>query len=214
MNSIGGVSGVGAPLPPNRIGDDGSFAMGTEKVTDGGLENWATPTDLTDWIESGVLLGTRDITKELVQIHGGATAVKFQATANDGVTDFHIRILNPRNLLVVGQKYIFSLWVYYLARTAPGYLLLAVRDEAGEPQALITLVATDTAYTQYNLVFTATDDFMRLDLVLADETNATVYFDDISVRDVDLIARRYGGELIGAIGMQQIELWDKWRTPQ
>ena len=75
MNSIGGVSGIGAPLSPNRIGDDGSFAMGTEKATDGGLEAWTGDTP-DNWTEDGESPGVRDITKETTEIHGGSAAVK------------------------------------------------------------------------------------------------------------------------------------------
>lgn len=203
--SIGGVEGIGAPLPLNRIGDDGSFACGTEKVTDGGLENWDNNTP-DDWTETGESAGVRDITDETTEVHGGSHAAKLEATDNDE-TSFRI----SQDLTLIANKYYeISCWPYFASRTV-GTVWIQVYNATDESLVSRYLYSAEAAYANRLNVFKPTVAGSGIYLYLINETTTgIVYFDDISLRDVDLIARRYGGDLIGAIGMQQIDLWDKW----
>ena len=205
MHSVGGAIGIGGVLPQNSVG--GSFAFGTEFVTDGGLENWTDDTP-DDWDEDGESAGVRDITKETTEIHGGSAGAKLEATDNDG-TDFDVRQVMT---LIANKYYEASWWSKYASRTA-GRMMHVVYNSTDLYIVLIIKTAVDSAYTQRIQIFKPTVIISSIYSRLSDETTTgIVYFDDISVRDVDLIARRYGGDLIGAIGMQQIALWDKWNT--
>ena len=205
MHSVGGAIGIGGVLPQNSVG--GSFAFGKEFVTDGGLENWTDDTP-DDWLESEESAGVRDITKETTEIHGGSAAVKLEATNSDGtIFDIYQNIT-----LQIGSYYVFTGWYHFASRTAGFVTALVYNATDGAAMGVSSYDLTGD-YTYFKTLFirTVASNLLRCRFQ-SETTTGIVYFDDISVRDVDLIARRYGGTLIGAIGMQQIDLWDKWNT--
>ena len=206
MHSVGGAIGIGGVLPQNSVG--GSFAFGTEFVTDGGLENWTDDTP-DDWTEEDESAGVRDITKETTEIHGGSAAAKLEATLNDG-TSFYITQIPP---LQSNKFYTVSGWIYFPTRTL-GNITFYIWTDEDQQHWIAQLSSTNAEYTHYTKIITLTGvtGILIVCRILDETTTGIVYFDDISVRDVDLIARHYGGTLIGAIGMQQIDLWDKWST--
>jgi hypothetical protein len=52
-----------------------------EKFTDGGLEDWATATDLTSWAET--LAGTSTVNQETSDVHGGSNAARLDIDASN-----------------------------------------------------------------------------------------------------------------------------------
>lgn len=162
----------------------------TEKVTDGGLENW-TDDMLDDWTEGGESVGVREITKETTEIHGGSAAAKLEATNNDG-TGFNI----SENITLTANKYYSgSCWVYFPTKTA-GWAFVYDYNTPDGNTAIALLTATNVAYTYYERVFSPSTANNILFVRLLDETTTgIVYFDDISIKRTGLVARwRFNGD--------------------
>ncbi len=165
----------------------------TEKITDPGIESW-TGDAPDDWTESGESAGVRDITDEQVEIHGGSHAVKLEVTNNDGSTDFEIR---ESGLSLTALKYYeFKAWYYYPTRTAGTITALIYNDVGGQVSGT-TYGATNAEYEQYLDVFSLLSiNNPRVILRMKDETTTgIVYFDDISVKRVGLVAHyKFNGD--------------------
>ena len=81
-----GGGGLAWTTPGNTWSISGGAAVntptqGAELLTDGGLENWASATDLTSWTET--LVGTSTINREGTIIHGGSFASRSDIDASN-----------------------------------------------------------------------------------------------------------------------------------
>ena len=66
--------------------------LGPELLTDGGLEDWSSATNLTNWLES--LYGTATVNREASVIHSGTYAARIDAPAVDDYGQFY-QSINP-----------------------------------------------------------------------------------------------------------------------
>ena len=157
----------------------------TEKVTDGGLEDWSDATHLVSWMESGVSAGVRDITRESTEKHSGSYAAKLEATLNDGVTYFEL----TQNVVLVPNKYYeASVWIYYPTRTAGDIATYFYNITDGSWALVAILASTNAEFTNYKVVGKPTVADSLLGMRLNNETTTgVVYFDDISVKRVGLV---------------------------
>ncbi len=77
--------------------------MAGEILVDGGLEDWASATDLTEWVEDA-FGGT--VNQETTIVHSGSNACRLDKTSASGV-----RIEQPKSSLYrLGKWYRYSLW--------------------------------------------------------------------------------------------------------
>lgn len=159
----------------------------TELVTDGGLENWTTDTNLTSWTESEASAGVRDITKESTEKHGGNFATKLEATLSDG-TSFNID--QPVNLVTRNKYYELTGWSYFASRTE-GVMYLLLYNEPDDIVCNINSSTIEGAYTFHAAVGMPTVDGAGVNRVYAyiasETTTGIVYFDDISLKRVGLV---------------------------
>jgi parallel beta-helix repeat protein len=161
----------------------------TEYITDGGLENWASPTNLTSWSET--LAGTSTVNQEGADFHGGSNACRLDVDAGNNNVN-----ISQTVTLVAGMVYKLSLWY----KTAAGKnAMLQVHDggtnvflnSAGVFTAINTSVTlpTATVWTKFELTFTTHGAYTNYELILARNSSASssIYFDDISIIGVSYI---------------------------
>lgn len=60
-----------------------TLGMATNRLTDGGYENWTTPTNLTSWTES--LAGTSIVTEDLVEMRSGSKCARYDVDASNSL---------------------------------------------------------------------------------------------------------------------------------
>jgi len=164
-----------------------------EKVTDGGLENWTTDTNLTSWTEYGVSAGVRDIDKSTTK-HGGSYAVKLEATLNDGTLFMIYQTLASD--LEANKYYELQRWVYFPTRTA-GSAYSDITNTTDGSMAAVNVIATNAAYTEYPRIFKPTVEagntvWLKLS---TETTTGIIYFDDISLKRTGLVGHwKFNGD--------------------
>lgn len=152
-----------------------------DKVTDRGIEVWGDD-DPTHWTRVGESAGERDTTKETSKFHWGAHAAKLEITGNDGTTLELTQVVNGG--LVVGTTYEFQCWIYFPTRTA-GTIRVKVVNTDGD-WAVSDLAITNSKYIRYSKTFTPTQIANKIHLQFLNETTTgVVYFDDISIKQVE-----------------------------
>ena len=159
-----------------------------EKLTDGGLENWTTTTNLTSWTED--LNGTGTVTRESTEIHGGTYACRL-VSAGVG----HNADINQNSTLVAGNPYLVSLWHKSTSTTLKIRLLI---QDTGDNVALTSTgewesidgaswieITPGASYARYNLAFTAHASYTAYNVKVATyDNNHTSYVDDIYLNEV------------------------------
>ena len=178
----------------------------TEKVVDGGLENW-TGDLLDDWSEYRLSGGVRDLFDENGtgggNKHGGSHAAKLEATLNDGTTDFYLQQIIS---LTANKYYSFKGWYYFFARTV-GECRAYLQEMDGYTTLSMPLDTSSLVgdYTYFEGVFQAADANHCIILMSRNETTGIVYFDDISVKRVGLVGHwKFDGNLVDEIGQNDL----------
>lgn len=158
----------------------------SEKLTDGGLENWATSTNLTSWAED--LTGTGTITRESTEVHGGTYACRLISVGAG-----HDANISENITLVAGDPYLLSMW--HKSTSTTKKIHIRIKDtgnnvglEAGEWESIDgngwIEITPGTSYAQYTLAFTAHDSYTNYNIMVTTfSRDHTSYVDDISLVD-------------------------------
>lgn len=161
---------------------DFSEPVGSEELTDGGFETWASSTDLSNWTEDGVSAGIRDITKDSTVVKAGSYSVKLTAAGSDGTTDFGIyQDITTES----GKTYQFNGWVRTDSLTQ-GEVRLEAYDLTNSVSLASQTYSTQSSEWKWlSLRFTSTNTTsVQIRLYFNDETDGYVYLDAFSVKKV------------------------------
>ena len=180
-------------LEDNHILEQGTGTFAGEVVTDGGLENWTSETDLDSWYEH-IPDGGSSINREDTEKHGGTYAVRFDIDATG-----HTAILMQEITLTPGAGYKLSIWY----KTAAGKtMLLGMRDGTLGAGGAIFLKADGTwqtsdyswmilpeatAWTECVIEFQAHSEYSAYVIQfghgqgVSEETSSSFYVDDVSI---------------------------------
>jgi hypothetical protein len=158
----------------------------TEHITDGGMETWASATDLTNWAEA--LAGTSTINREATSPHGGTYCVRMDIDASNSMP-----ILTAAVTLVPGKYYSLSFW-YKTDSLATA--LVQILDTMGNvyltdagawsASGAYSSLPENLAWTRYQIDFQAhasyTDYYINFASLSA--ASLSVWFDDASLIDL------------------------------
>jgi hypothetical protein len=150
-------------------------SFGQEMMLNGGLENWTTGTNPTDWDTA------TGITQESSEKHGGSFSAK-QTKEDEG--GFKKLIQNIPNT-TVGESYTVSFW-YKIAPDAGSVVKMwsNFRDSDGAfldgTTDDITLPVNGNVWTKYEETVTAPATSVKFWFELRTYRNTTVYLDDFS----------------------------------
>jgi hypothetical protein len=153
-------------------------SFGQELMLNGGLEDWTTDTEPTDWTTY------QNITQESTEKHGGSYSAKL---TKDAGTGFKKLIQNIPNT-TVGESYTVSFW-YKIAPDAGSVVKMwsNFRDSSGGfidgTTADITLDVNGNAWTKYEETVIAPDTSVKFWFEVRAYNNTTVYLDDFSFFD-------------------------------
>jgi hypothetical protein len=160
-------------------------SIGAELVTDGGMETWASATNLTNWVE--YLAGTSTVNREGADKHGGTYSCRLDVDASNS----QVRINNSASIvLTAGGSYKLSLWYKTSAgKTAKINLTdtstttwLDSTGAWGEYTWIALPAVTD--WTEYTIYFPCpsgyTNFILYLDILSA--ASSSVYYDDVSIK--------------------------------
>lgn len=144
-------------------------SLGSELVTNGGFENWTSPTNLTSWTESTA--GTSTINQETTATHGGSNAVRLDIDASG--SNAQITQGNP----VIGTWYQYSFWGKSLSGT-PGVTF------GNDTNTLATNITTTyTNYIQTNRATATTSHIIKRG---QNASSNSLFLDDYSVKPLTL----------------------------
>lgn len=154
--------------------------LGAELLTDPGVEDWASATDLTSWTEQ--VAGTSTVNREGADVHGGSYAVRFDVDASNSNTAIY---QNP--VVAAGTWIQVSLW----GKSSPTGKTLLYSD------GLTSWVfpALGASYAQQLQTFRLTSANLAIFRRSAG-TSASLYLDDASLTPLplaDLFATIDGG---------------------
>ncbi len=140
-----------------------------------GTEDDGVTDTFTSWNQE---TGTNGIVDATTSMHNGLKAVKMYNSSTS------LRPVIYQNLsgLTIGQTYKFSVWNQQ-AGGATAYLRLIENAGAGANLVVVTL-SGNTGYTQYSTYFTPTTSNPQIALYHNSTTTGTVYWDDVSVKEV------------------------------
>lgn len=145
--------------------------LGSELLTDGGLENWTSDTNLTSWGES--IAGASTINKESTDKHGGSFSARGDVDGSNNQAQIYQQIVFPTKAWVS-----LEYWRKASNGTATG--------GAESPEANIAdagwLLGT-TWVKRANTGFTTTAN-MATYIRRASAANASIYFDDVSLKQI------------------------------
>ena len=143
-----------------------------ELLTDGGLENWTSPTNLTDWTES--VSGTSTINQENATTHGGSNAARFDIDATDG----NARI--GQSIAAAADDWVaVRMW----ARCSTTAASIAVSASGGG--SLVTpVINLTTSYVEYIRTARLLDNSIGIKRNSA--ASKSIYLDDLSVKKLTL----------------------------
>lgn len=143
--------------------------LGSELLTDGGLENWSSATNLTSWSEG--VAGTSTVNQEASIVRGGTYAARLDV---DGALS-NVQIAQS------------------IAATAGGWYVFSVYSRGSDAGIQARITPSGTQGTLINQVLTTSFALMRtigrattttIDIILSRSTGAaskSIYFDDASI---------------------------------
>lgn len=140
--------------------------LGSELVTDGGLENWDSATDLTDWIE-----GT-----------GGSSTVQQSTDKNDGTYAAELTIDSSNTQASIVQSVPTEANNYYEVSAF-------VKQTVGAPTVRITFVNNfnfpiTSTFSQYRYTARVTSTSTAVALTRHSSASTTFIFDTVSVKKI------------------------------
>lgn len=145
--------------------------LGAELLTDGGVENWASTTDLTSWTE--VLAGTSTVNQETTTKHGGSNAARLDVDSSNSNVSIRQSVATT-----VGAWYLASAWIRASAAGKTADLTLGASGNY--------VVNPGTNWVQYFYVMRATATSHTLAVSRGTAASASIYVDDISVKALTL----------------------------
>jgi len=142
--------------------------MGSELLTDGAVENWTDPNNLTSWSE--FTAGTSTVNQEGAVVHGGASSGRLDIDAGNNAAEFYQTISNS-----VGDWVYIDHWHRSSASGKTGYAKLGSGS---------TINATNpgTTWTNYVNIPRAAGANTFVECINAVSASASQYFDDISAK--------------------------------
>lgn len=162
------------------------YAPGTELLTDGGLETWISPTNLTEWVEQ--VGGSSTLNRESSDKHSGSYALRMDIDSNNAYCNAGQSVA-----LVAGQRYRLSLWRKGSTAQAKGSIVVV------QEESLIFLqndlswstnwnsvpVPTSASWAQWQIEFVAPmTGWYLMQLRAFDAASASLYWDDVSLATI------------------------------
>lgn len=148
--------------------------LGSELLTDGGMENWTSATNLTSWTE--VASGLSVIAQETTVVNSGIAAARISVDASNSIA-----YIRQSVAATIGA------WIAYSAHLSTNVNARSVRiDLVGTTQASGPTIALTLAYQRYNQSARAISGTLTLDIIRSVMTSASYYVDDASVRTISL----------------------------
>ena len=142
--------------------------LGAELITDGGLENWNSATDLTSWTET--LSGTSTVNRESSGVHGGTYASRHDIDAGGGNAKIE-------QALTAAAGWFHT--VYWAKRSTAGSVRLVLGATNG------TIRNAMATWTEYIETLRAGAN-PTVALQRAAGTSISLYFDDVSIKAIIL----------------------------
>lgn len=170
LTSLARWRGAGASLVGGKLVI--TPTLGGELSTDGGVENWASATNLTSWTET--LAGTSTVNREATTIHGGTYAARMDLDASNSSV-----ILSQQITAAAGAWLQLSAWG---ARSTTG--TFAFSDNAGVaigPNQTLT-----GTYAQYLITERLASANPFRGVKRLGSASNSLYFDDLSFKALTL----------------------------
>jgi hypothetical protein len=150
-------------------------SFGQEMMLNGGLENWTSNTNPTDWTT------VQNITQESTEKHGSSFSAKQINSATSGYKKLIQNIPNT----TVGESYTISFWYKIVADGGSVVKMWSnFRDNAGAfldgTTADVTLDVNGNVWTKYEATVTAPATSVKFWFEVRTYSNTTVYLDDFS----------------------------------
>jgi len=156
----------------------------TDVLTDGGLNVWTSPTNLTNWTET--VLGTSSINKEAAEKVEGDFSCRIDVDAGNSLSSF-----NQAFSMVSEKRYKVIIW--YKNSAVGKTAQFQIRDSASnvylksdgtwQGGAVFITLPNSTTWTPFELEFDAhaayTDYQIYLKVLSA--ASSSIYFDDVSI---------------------------------
>lgn len=139
----------------------------TELLTDGGLENWNSPTDLTDWSE--IKAGTSSVNQEGTTKHGGSYSARLDIDASTSAATIYQTGTQPAN-----TEALFNIWMYVSGAGAGRVQWGAANYKDFAPGASWT----NYIFTLKSVALNDNYTFSRG----AGSASQSIYYDDLSVK--------------------------------
>lgn len=167
-----------------------------EKVTDGGMEAWASATNLTNWTE--FISGTSTVNRESVTMHGGLYSCRLDIDGSNSEAHIYQALT-----LTPGGRYHLRVWYKVDAGKYGGLLLVDsggnvwLHSDGTWGAAAGIGLDTSGAWVQYDLYFVAHASYSNYLLYFgaglnwSTATSSSVYFDDVSLMEVGVVAGVY-----------------------
>jgi hypothetical protein len=156
-------------------------SFGQEMMLNGGLEDWTTDTNPTDWTT------VQGITQESEEKHGGS----FSAKQTKPLATGYLKLIQDISNTTVGESYTVYFW-YKIAAGGGSVVKMwsNFRDNDGgfiggnDPDVIrITLPVNDNVWTKYEATVTAPATSVKFWFEVRTHSNTTVYLDDFSFFD-------------------------------
>ncbi len=145
--------------------------LGTELLTDGGFENWASATNLTSWSET--LAGTSTINREASIVQSGTYAARLDIDGSNNAAT-----ISQTLTLATGEWYGIS----YHVKTSNG--AISARVDFGGVSG--TAVTPTTLYAQRNFTQRHTGAAGRIDLGRNSAAGQSIFYDNVSTKAIAL----------------------------
>jgi hypothetical protein len=179
------LTDAAAKTKTGYLGAAGAGETTSEVLTDGGLENWASATNLTSWSES--VTGTSTINQETVNMRTGAACARLDIDSSNNLAYFYQGVT-----LVNAGLYRIGVWYKNSIAGKSAAIQLYGLDPStqylksnGQWQAGSTLIilpsSTDLAQFQITLNAPETGSTFYLRLRNASAASSSIYFDDVSL---------------------------------
>jgi len=167
--------------------------QGAELLTDGGLEVWASATDLTSWVEA--LAGTSTVNREATTIHGGTYAARFDLDGSASLAQIVQIIASGGG---TGTWLRASAWLRGSDAVPKAYMRF---NGAPGTQNVKDLT---TSYVQHFITARSLSATPNFDIVRNSGANKSIYIDDISVTALTL------SSLFSSLILSTVNITGEW----
>jgi hypothetical protein len=153
---------------------------GNDLLTDGGLENWSSATNLTSWTEA--IAGTSTVNKETGDIYAGTAAARLDIDGSNSLAKISQQISGG---LAIGNWIKFEFWA---KASASGKSL-----NAGYTNSIIPGGGSYTPTTSYSKItssghiLTLTGgSFTTLEIYKNSAASSSIYLDDVAIKKINV----------------------------